>query len=121
MQNNFLKDVKFAGCCELCSKSSNRLERHHISYKPEITCHLCHECHFKIHFQPWALSDSNIRALLIRRYKPEVIEQYKGNIRALLSLSHSHSYENEQPKKDFEVSEIAPSRTAFLKTETNRQ
>ena len=43
---------KRAGKCELCRKSDEHLERHHVRYEPEKTIMLCHNCHFTAHYYP---------------------------------------------------------------------
>ena len=45
-----------SGLCQLCSLNVPRLERHHVLYTPERTIMLCHMCHFKVHKQPYALT-----------------------------------------------------------------
>jgi len=40
------------GYCKLCNTYTPHLERHHLSYKPEVTIDLCHSCHFLCHFYP---------------------------------------------------------------------
>jgi hypothetical protein len=108
MEYALFKSVHNAGNCELCSKCSPHLERHHIRYRPEITIWLCHACHFRCHFQPYALTERELFIMLCRVYKPETLIKYKGNLRRLLSLSLSHSHDE---KENFEV---APSRKGFL-------
>ena len=56
------------GRCELCGASVEKLEAHHISYKPEITIDLCHNCHHKAHFWPNRLSHDERLKLLLRKF-----------------------------------------------------
>ena len=44
------------GVCELCGSFEDHLEKHHISYKPEVTRRICHHCHFTAHYYPDRLS-----------------------------------------------------------------
>lgn len=56
------------GLCELCGKTSNELERHHVKYKPERTIFLCHDCHFMAHFQPFRLTNEQLKILILRGF-----------------------------------------------------
>lgn len=56
------------GKCELCPAVVEKLEAHHISYSPEITIKVCHNCHHKIHFWPQRLNDEEKIKILTKRY-----------------------------------------------------
>ena len=58
------------GRCKLCSSLVDKLEAHHISYSPEITIKLCHDCHHKVHFWPQRLNENQIYLLLEKKYSP---------------------------------------------------
>lgn len=57
-----------SGACKLCLTHTEHLERHHISYKPEITIDLCHQCHFTAHFFPNRLRRDQKLLLLEKRF-----------------------------------------------------
>lgn len=84
MTNNYISKLmkadKWQGSCQLCSKPSKRLERHHTSYRPEKTILLCHKCHYRAHYQPWTLSEQQLYRLMISRYKTETLEKWKGHL-----------------------------------------
>jgi len=58
------------GRCELCDIFVEKLEAHHISYKPETTIKLCHLCHHKTHFWPNRLNQKERLELLSRKFNP---------------------------------------------------
>jgi len=37
------------GICALCKKETYHLNKHHVSYFPEIIISVCGECHYDIH------------------------------------------------------------------------
>lgn len=55
------------GKCELCPAVVEKLEAHHISYKPEITIKVCHLCHHKIHFWPQRLTKEELIKILSKK------------------------------------------------------
>jgi len=68
------------GSCELCHSVVEKLEAHHIKYKPEITIDLCHNCHHRVHFWPRRVTEqekfkilrkvhTDIKALELSRFK----------------------------------------------------
>lgn len=56
------------GFCYLRGEKVEKLEKHHLSYDPEITCDLCHNCHHTVHFWPNRLSKEEKLKLLKLRY-----------------------------------------------------
>jgi len=90
------------GSCELCGKFVNKLEAHHISYKPEITIKLCHLCHHKTHFWPNRLNEKERLELLKRKFNKikalEIIKKKLLGPQALAKL-------------------VAPSRNEFIHKE----
>ena len=74
------------GFCELDGTRTDRLERHHISYKPEKTIKLCHKCHAKIHFSPAFLTERECFLLVSRVFSPEVLRRNLNNYRSLFTL-----------------------------------
>lgn len=48
--------------CELCKgrRLTKRIERHHLSYEPEIVIILCHTCHMLLHRYSSALENERI-------------------------------------------------------------
>ena len=75
-----------AGFCELDGARTERLERHHISYRPEKTIKLCHKCHAKIHFSPAFLTEKELFLLLSRVLSPEVLRRNYNNLRSCFTL-----------------------------------
>lgn len=76
------------GYCNFCRAFVQKLEGHHITYSPEITIPLCHECHHKVHFFPQRLSDSEKFKLLIKRFCRKTVDDLiKGNKLTPLSLA----------------------------------
>jgi hypothetical protein len=102
------------GRCELCTRETPKLERHHIRYRPEITIKLCHSCHFRIHFNIYQLTESEIYQLLCRVYSIETLQKFKHSLKSLLSLYLQNI--NGGVKSDSLNLEVAPSRTAYLKS-----
>jgi hypothetical protein len=78
------------GHCALCNTYTEHLERHHISYKPEVTIDLCHQCHFLCHYFPNRLPHSYKVTLLKKTpYKneaEEIARVYENNPIALAKL-----------------------------------
>ena len=68
------------GSCFLCAKRQDNLERHHEEYYPERCVFLCHECHFRIHFQRWLLTATEKEKLLCTRFDRPLltVAQEKG-------------------------------------------
>jgi len=62
------KDAMRSGKCALDGVSADPLEEHHESYNPVRTIFVCHDCHWKITFQPWLLTDAYKTKLLNTRY-----------------------------------------------------
>jgi len=62
------------GKCQLPSHKGlrlvDKLEAHHISYDPEITIKLCHNCHHKVHFWPQRLTDLDKLKILSKKFPP---------------------------------------------------
>lgn len=85
-QNVTLKSVHKGGMCGLCFTFASHLERHHISYHPEVTIDLCHNCHFKATFNPRAFNQCQLRILLSPLYKHETILKYEGKLLELYDL-----------------------------------
>jgi len=56
------------GGCFLCEHWVEKIEAHHLSYSPEITCGLCHGCHHTVHFWPNRLTEAQILKLLRLRF-----------------------------------------------------
>lgn len=91
------------GKCQLPSHKGPRLvdklEAHHISYDPEITIKLCHNCHHKVHFWPQRLTDLDKLKILSKKFPPlraqEIIEKKILGPAALAKL-------------------VAPSRKSFI-------
>lgn len=74
MYKKALKDT-----CRLCLKFG-AVERHHLIYKPERTVNLCHNCHFKVHYRPELLTESEIKTLYLARYKGKELQEKLKNI-----------------------------------------
>lgn len=74
----FLKSRWKAGYCQVktqaCQGFTERLERHHESYKPERTCYVCHACHNLIHFRPWQLTTMNKEKLITVRFGFDIVK-----------------------------------------------
>ena len=87
------------GSCELCHSFVQKLEAHHVSYSPEMTIKLCHNCHHKCHFWPNRLTDFEKHKLLSLKYgekiSHEVLKNKNLSMQALAKL-------------------IAPSRSSFI-------
>ena len=64
------------GRCALCPKNVEHLERHHISYRPEITVDLCHDCHFTTHYYPDRLTDIQKTYLLTKKMPIEKAQEF---------------------------------------------
>lgn len=83
----------------------DKLEAHHISYDPELTIKLCHNCHHKIHFWPQRLTDLDKLKILSKIMPPlraqEIIEKKILGPAALAKL-------------------VAPSRKSFILRERQR-
>lgn len=82
------------GKCALCNKFFDHLERHHIRYKPEITLDICHDCHFKTHFYPERLTDTQKRILLNKIMDYKLIDEFLrvyGNNRVKLAITFAPS------------------------------
>ena len=56
------------GRCALCKKWNSTLEGHHEKYRPERKIYLCHNCHHRVHFRPYHLSDRDKDELLKTRH-----------------------------------------------------
>lgn len=52
------------GFCFLSGERVEKLEAHHVSYNPEITCNLSHKMHHTVHFWPNRLTDQQKLKLL---------------------------------------------------------
>ena len=88
------------GKCELCPALVEKLEAHHISYSPEITIKLCHNCHHRVHFWPQRLGDKEKLILLRKRFSDDVAVKLV-NEKTLGASAFSRL--------------VAPSRSVFLK------
>lgn len=90
------------GNCKFCDKFVEKLEAHHVSYDPEITIKLCHDCHHRVHFWPNRITDEEKLKMLKLRFHhrtiQKILKQYKEKPDALQTL-------------------IAPSKTKFLKNQ----
>jgi len=81
--DNLRQEHMAKGRCILCGKVLPVLERHHEKYDPERTLNICHDCHFRVHFQPWLLTDAQKTTLLRTRENATVqilqsmIDEYK--------------------------------------------
>ena len=125
--NDLLKSRFKRGRCVLCGAHTLRAELHHLRYVPEITILLCHACHFRVHYRPTTLSESELVKLLCRVCKPQTLIFYQGRLRELFSraLTHSHSPSHSYEEKSQEqnakaqdiehIFKIAPSRREHLK------
>ena len=93
------------GRCALCFNLVEKLEAHHISYSPQITIKLCHNCHHKVHFWPQRLNDEEKLKLLSKKFSPlqaqEIIKKKMLGPAALSKL-------------------IAPSKSAFISSHSRR-
>jgi len=88
------------GKCELCPALVDKLEAHHLSYSPEITIKLCHNCHHRVHFWPQRLQDKEKLILLKKRFSGDVaVKMVKEKTLGLAAFSRL----------------VAPSRSVFLK------
>lgn len=56
------------GKCSFCNKEVEKLEGHHITYSPERTISLCHDCHHRVHFWPNRISEHEFRLMLEIRF-----------------------------------------------------
>lgn len=93
------------GKCELCPAVVEKLEAHHISYSPEITIKLCHNCHHKIHFWPQRLTK----------------EQKIKILRKRVDLKTANEIVNIDLLNDKNISRlIAPSRKSFILRERQK-
>ena len=87
------------GRCKLCFKFVEKLEAHHISYDPQITIKICHDCHHKVHFWPTRLNAHEKHLLLSKKFSPETATKLiNENVLGIAALSKL----------------IAPSRSAFI-------
>ena len=90
------------GGCLLCEKVVEKIEMHHLKYKPEITAPLCHKCHHTVHFWPNRLTDDQklklLRLLLDERSAWHVLAETKNSVANLARL-------------------IAPSRSKFVRAQ----
>ncbi|MHA1228364.1 MAG: hypothetical protein ACTSPV_16650 [Candidatus Hodarchaeales archaeon] len=66
LKRKVLSASRGGGICQLCYHNAIKLERHHLNYVPEITIDICHDCHFKSHFQPQLLSRTQKGKILSR-------------------------------------------------------
>ena len=97
----FITDGK-PGRCQLCNSLVRKLEAHHISYSPELTISLCHNCHHTIHFWPNRLpADHRLKMLRLRF----------NEARAWSELERTRSKPQELAKL------IAPSRSKFVRSQ----
>ena len=64
------------GLCELCQKWHDKLEDHHVRYKPEIVCPSCHQCHFTAHYFPERLSHQQKLILLHKVMSHDRAEEF---------------------------------------------
>ncbi len=39
-----------AGYCPYCKRLRQRLVKHHLDYRTNLTVYICHDCHLKEHF-----------------------------------------------------------------------
>jgi len=87
------------GYCELCPAFVEKLEAHHISYAPEITIKLCHNCHHKVHFWPVRLNEEERLKLLRKKFiEIDALKISKDKFLGMQALAKI----------------IAPSRSAFI-------
>jgi len=90
------------GGCLLCEHWVEKLEAHHLSYFPEITCNLCHPCHHTVHYWPTRLTEAQILKLLRLRFSENkawiILEETKNNVQAL-------------------AKHVAPSRSKFVRAQ----
>jgi len=56
-----------SGNCALCGKHSDSLEFHHENYNPERGVYICHDCHHKIHFNHYNLTNQQTKKLILTR------------------------------------------------------
>jgi len=61
------------GVCGLNANHYGPLEENHESYAPERTIFVCHDCHWRITFEPWLLTKDQRRKLLNTRYAGSVV------------------------------------------------
>jgi len=87
------------GFCFLSGERVEKLEAHHVSYKPEITCNLSHKMHHTAHFWPLRLTDEQRLKLLRLRFDEkkawQLLDKTRNDAQALARL-------------------IAPSRSKFI-------
>jgi hypothetical protein len=108
------------GLCQLCGKL-DKLERHHLIYKPERVIKLCHLCHFKVHYFPNLLTKREIETLLLIRFggKPygKPLKTVKDFNKLVDDVARSLSLFGVDMKKAFwGLMFIAPSLRVFRKT-----
>ena len=105
--------------CEMCMRGTERLEAHHVQYRPEKIINICHACHFKIHHQPQQLTQTDIYKLMCRLLPKDELKKYNQSPERLVTLYHSLS----QAHEEYNKIAFAPSRKAFqsAETETNEK
>ena len=76
------------GFCELCGKQVSKLEAHHVTYVPQSTISICHDCHHKVHFWPQRLNEKEKEKLLLKRFSKETTKRIlKENFLGPLALA----------------------------------